>query len=193
MTDRLDKIYTRNGDAGTTRLATGEEVHKTHPRVEALGDIDELNCLIGVVEASLSQGDDLAPLLRQVQNDLFDLGGELAIADVAYQSVEQSMIDYIEQVLDRYNAALPPLKEFILPGGTADAARMHLARSICRRAERRLVGLAIDSFVHPQAIAYLNRLSDLLFVFARVLARRDGAEEILWQPRKRLHEAKSDA
>ena len=193
MTDRLDKIYTRNGDAGTTRLATGEEVHKTHPRVEALGDIDELNCLIGVIEASLSQGDDLAPLLRQVQNDLFDLGGELAIADVAYQSVEQSMIDYIEQVLDRYNAALPPLKEFILPGGTADAARMHLARSICRRAERRLVGLAIDSFVHPQAIAYLNRLSDLLFVFARVLARRDGAEEILWQPRKRLHEAKSDA
>jgi len=192
MSDRLDKIYTRNGDAGTTRLATGEEVHKTHPRVEALGDIDELNCLIGVVEASLSQGDDLAPLLRQVQNDLFDLGGELAIADVAYQSVEQSMIDYIEQVLDRYNAALPPLKEFILPGGTADAARMHLARSICRRAERRLVGLAIESYVHPQAIAYLNRLSDLLFVLARVLARRNGAEEILWQPRKRLHEVKSD-
>ena len=145
-----------------------------------------------MVEASLSQGDDLAPLLRQVQNDLFDLGGELAIADVAYQSVEQSMIDYIEQVLDRYNAALPPLKEFILPGGTADAARMHLARSICRRAERRLVGLAIESYVHPQAIAYLNRLSDLLFVLARVLARRDGAEEILWQPRKRLHEVKSD-
>jgi cob(I)alamin adenosyltransferase len=186
MTDRLDKIYTRNGDAGTTRLATGEEVHKTHPRVEALGDIDELNCLIGVVEASLGAGDELAPVLRRIQNDLFDLGGEIAIADKGYQAVEQSMIDELEQVLDGYNAALPPLKEFILPGGTVEAARMHLARSICRRAERRLVGLALDSYVHPQAIAYLNRLSDLLFVLARVLSRRDGEEEVCWQPRKRL-------
>lgn len=192
MTDRLDKIYTRNGDAGTTRLATGEEVHKTHPRVEALGDIDELNCLIGVVESSLGPSDDLAPVLRQIQNDLFDLGGEVAIADTNYQAVEQEMIDQLERTLDGYNAALPPLKEFILPGGTVEAARTHLARSICRRAERRLVGLALHSYVHPQAIAYLNRLSDLLFVIARVLSRRDGDEEIFWKPRKRLHKESSD-
>lgn len=187
MTDRLDKIYTRNGDKGTTRLATGEEVHKTHPRVEALGDIDELNSLIGVVEASLGAGDDLANLFRQIQNDLFDLGGEVAIADKGYQAVEQGMIDHLEAVLDSYNATLPPLKEFILPGGTVEAARTHLARSICRRAERRLVALALNSYVHPQAIAYLNRLSDLLFVLARVIARRDGNEEVCWTPRKRLN------
>jgi len=187
MTDRLDKIYTRKGDAGTTRLATGEEVHKTHPRVEALGDIDELNSLIGVVEASLTPSDDLAPLFRQIQNDLFDLGGEIAIADKNYQAVDPDMVSGLEQILDRYNDALPPLKEFILPGGSVEAARTHLARSVCRRAERRLVELALQSYVHPQAIAYLNRLSDLLFVIARVLARRDGEEEIFWKPRKRLN------
>jgi len=186
MTDRLDKIYTRNGDAGTTRLATGEEVHKTHPRVEALGDVDELNSLVGVLEASLGPGDNLSPLLRQIQNDLFDLGGEIAIADVNYQAVEASMVESLEVQLDRYNDTLPSLKEFILPGGTVEAARAHLARSVCRRAERRLVALAQDSYVHPQAIAYINRLSDLLFVVARVLARRDGEEEVFWKPRKRM-------
>jgi len=186
MTDRLDKIYTRNGDAGTTRLATGEEVHKTHPRVEALGDIDELNSLIGVIEASLGPADDVAALFRQIQNDLFDLGGEIAIADENYQAVEASMVEQLEVQLDRYNDTLPSLKEFILPGGTVEAARAHLARSVCRRAERRLVALAQDSYVHPQAIAYINRLSDLLFVVARVLARRDGEEEVFWKPRKRM-------
>ena len=187
MSDRLDKIYTRNGDAGTTCLATGEEVHKTHPRVEALGDIDELNSLIGVVEASLGPADAFATIFRQIQNDLFDLGGEVAIADKAYQAVDVEMVTALETILDSYNQALPPLKEFILPGGTIEAARTHLARSICRRAERRLVALALDSYVHPQAIAYLNRLSDLLFVIARVLSRRDGEEEVFWTPRKRLN------
>lgn len=186
MTERLNKIYTRNGDGGSTRLATGEQVAKTHPRINALGDIDELNSLLGVIEASLGAADDLAPVFRSIQNDLFDLGGEIAIADKDYQVVDIQMVEHLEERLDRYNSTLPSLQEFILPGGTIEAARTHLARSVCRRAERQLVELAQSSYVHPQAIAYLNRLSDLLFVLARVLARRDGEEEVFWQPRKRL-------
>lgn len=187
MTDRLDKIYTRNGDGGKTRLANGELVHKTHPRVEALGDIDELNSLIGVVESNMAPDDEVSPILRQIQNDLFDLGGEIAVADPNYAAMEASMIERLETVLDHYNSVLPTLKEFILPGGTPEAARTHLARSVCRRSERRLVQLAQHADINPQAIIYLNRLSDLLFVLARVLARRNGKEELFWKPRKPLH------
>jgi cob(I)alamin adenosyltransferase len=184
MANRLTKIYTRTGDKGTTRLATGAEVHKTHPRIEAMGDIDELNCLIGVIDAHLSYEDAFSPVLRQIQNDLFDLGGELAMASDEYQAITPAMIDRLEQTLDSYNEALPPLENFILPGGTPSAAQTHLARSICRRAERRLVELAQSETINPQSVAYLNRLSDLLFVIARVFARRNGEEEVLWQPSK---------
>ena len=181
---RLTKIYTRTGDKGTTRLANGSEVSKTHPRVEAMGDVDELNCLIGVLESHLSLDDELSPILRNLQNDLFDLGGELAVADESYTVITPERVSELEVILDRYNDTLPPLKNFILPGGTPNAAHAHLARSACRRSERRLVDLVLSENVNPQAIAYLNRLSDLLFVFARVLARRGGAEEILWEQRK---------
>ncbi len=187
MSERLNKIYTRNGDAGQTRLANGEQVHKTHPRIEALGDVDELNSLIGIVEAGLGPDDDLSPVFRQIQNDLFDLGGEIAVADSNYTVISPEMIDRLESTLDGYNSLLPALTEFILPGGTLESARVHLARSVCRRAERRLVDLAHSTDVNPQAVAYLNRLSDLLFVLARVLARRNGEEEILWKPGKQLN------
>lgn len=183
MANRLTKIYTRTGDKGTTRLATGAEVHKTHPRVEAMGTVDELNSLIGVVDSYLSEADDLSPIFRRIQNDLFDLGGEIAIADDSYVVISPEMVNWLEEVLDHYNDTLPSLENFILPGGTPDAAHTHLARAVCRRAERGLVELAQESSVNPQAIAYINRLSDLLFVLGRVLARRDGQEEILWQQR----------
>ena len=187
MTNRLTKIYTRNGDKGHTRLANGEQIPKTHARIEALGDVDELNSLIGIVESELGPEDELSPILRRIQNDLFDLGGEIAVADPGYTVISLEMIEELEQVLDRFNETLPALKEFILPGGTTEAARTHLARSVCRRAERRLVELAHSSDVNPQSVAYINRLSDLLFVLARVLARRNGEEEIFWKPRKRLN------
>ncbi|MBV0933087.1 cob(I)yrinic acid a,c-diamide adenosyltransferase [Marinobacterium weihaiense] len=186
MSNRLTRIYTRGGDKGTTALANGNRVAKTHPRIEALGDVDELNCLLGCLAAELAADDPLAPLVQRIQNDLFDLGGELAVADPDYRVITPAVVEWLETELDRLNAALPPLKEFILPGGGPAATRAHLARSVCRRAERRAVSLAeVDTKgVNPEGIAYLNRLSDLLFVCARVLSRRDGGQDVLWQPRQ---------
>ncbi len=184
MSNRLTRIYTRSGDQGTTGLANGSRVPKYHPRIEALGDVDELNCLLGCLLAELSADDALSPLLQRIQNDLFDLGGELAVADPNYTVITIEVVEWLEAELDRLNDALPPLQEFILPGGTPAAAQAHLARSICRRAERRTVALAEADSVNPQGVAYLNRLSDLLFVCARVLSRRDGGAEVLWQPRR---------
>lgn len=182
MSNRLTRIYTRGGDTGTTALANGNRVIKYHPRIEALGEVDELNCLLGCLLAELSDDDPLRPLLQQVQNSLFDLGGELAVADPHYTVIDLARVQALEAALDQLNAALPPLQEFILPGGNRAAAQAHLARSVCRRAERRAVALAEADPVNPQSVAYLNRLSDLLFVCARTLARRDGADEVLWQP-----------
>ncbi len=186
MSNRLTRIYTRSGDQGTTGLANGTRVAKTHPRIEALGEVDELNSLIGILAADLSERDPLHPEMRRIQNDLFDLGGELAVADPAYSVIDLPAVDQLEQQLDRHNATLPALENFILPGGNRPAANAHFARSVCRRAERRLVELAAQETVNPQAIAYLNRLSDLLFVYARLLARREGGSEVLWQPRPPL-------
>lgn len=183
MTNRLTRIYTRSGDQGSTGLANGNRVPKTHPRIEALGEVDELNSLIGLLAAELSERDPLHPELRRIQNDLFDLGGELAVADTAYTVIDLACVELLEQQLDNHNDTLPPLQNFILPGGNRPAAEAHLARSVCRRAERRLVELAATETINPQAVAYLNRLSDLLFVYARVLARRDDGSEVLWQPR----------
>ncbi|MEH6576390.1 MAG: cob(I)yrinic acid a,c-diamide adenosyltransferase [Amphritea sp.] len=184
MSDRLTRIYTRGGDKGKTSLANGTRVIKYHPRIEALGDTDELNCLLGVLIAELAEKDPLKELMSQCQHDLFDLGGELAVADEKYTVITLEIIAEMEQQIDKLNAELPPLKEFILPGGNKAAALCHQARSICRRAERRIVELASQETVNPQGAAYLNRLSDLLFVAARVLARKDGGQEVLWQPRK---------
>ncbi len=182
MGKRLSKIYTRTGDDGTTGLGDGTRVDKDHPRVEAYGTVDELNSSIGVVlEHALP--DAVRDVLVGIQHELFDLGGELCIPGAS--AIEDADIDRLEHRLDGFNADLPALQEFILPGGGGGAAACHLARTICRRAERETLRLARVDEVRPQAIRYLNRLSDLLFVVARVLARASGSGEVLWRHERR--------
>lgn len=184
MSNRLTRIYTRSGDSGTTALANGQRIPKYHPRIEALGDVDELNSLLGLLLAEIDMPDSLSPLLQRIQNDLFDIGGELAVADPDYTVITQEVVLWLEQQLDSLNTELPPLEEFILPGGNRAAAQAHLCRCVCRRAERRVVELAVTDSVNPQSAAYLNRLSDLLFVCARTLSRLNSGTEVLWQPRR---------
>ncbi|MEJ2686945.1 MAG: cob(I)yrinic acid a,c-diamide adenosyltransferase [Gammaproteobacteria bacterium] len=178
MGNRLSKIYTRTGDQGSTGLGDGSRVDKDDPRVEAIGTVDELNSALALVTAQ-SLPPAVSDLLARVQNELFDLGGELSMP--GYQAVGAEQVSALEQALDAFNAGLPPLKEFILPGGGQAAAACHLARAVCRRAERRTLTLARAQTVNPQGLAYLNRLSDLLFVVARVLAREAGNGEVFWQ------------
>ena len=182
MGNRLSKIYTRTGDDGSTGLGDGTRVGKDSARVTAYGTVDEANSSIGVVLAT-QVPDDIRLLLTRVQHQLFDLGGELCIPGHAAISSED--VDALEQQLDHFNEPLPALKDFILPAGGEAAARCHLARTIVRRAERETVTLARHDAVRPEAIRYLNRLSDLLFVLARVLARADGQGEVLWQHDRR--------
>ncbi|CEA02744.1 cob(I)yrinic acid a,c-diamide adenosyltransferase [Pseudomonas saudimassiliensis] len=180
---RLSKLYTRTGDAGTTGLADGSRVPKDSPRIEAMGDVDELNSCIGVLLAGLT-GAAVEPVrtaLAPVQHRLFDVGGELAIPGALIISADD--VTELETLIDQFNAQVPPLKEFILPGGSLLIAQAHLARSVCRRAERRYQTLAAEQSINPQALAYLNRLSDLLFVLARSIARLDNTPEVLWQPK----------
>ncbi len=179
MGNRLTKIYTKTGDDGTTGLGDGSRIPKDHPRAEAIGEVDELNCQVGMLAAQLPEGDDLQPILERIQHDLFDLGGELAVP--GYELLKPERVTALEQCLDEYNDDLPALKNFILPGGSPAAAQAHLARAICRRAERRLVTLHQEDGVNDAARLYINRLSDLMFVFARVLSRRDGGNEVLWK------------
>lgn len=181
MGNRLSKIYTRTGDSGTTGLADGARAPKDCPRVEAIGAVDELNSVLGMVLAH-PLPEPVAQCLAAVQHELFDLGGELSLPE--RPAIGPEHIQRLEQTLDELNAALPPLREFILPGGTPAAAACHLARAVCRRAERRVVTLAREEPVpaHPQI--YLNRLSDLLFVVARVLARAEGGTEVFWRHRR---------
>ena len=183
MGNRLSKIYTRTGDDGSTGLGDGSRTGKDSLRVTAYGTVDELNSAIGMVVASDGVGDDVREALFQVQHELFDLGGELCIPGMAM--IQAADVDRLESVLDGFNADLPPLKDFILPGGGMAAAHCHLTRTICRRAEREVVALGRIEAVRPEAQRYLNRLSDLLFVMARVLARRSGHGEVLWQHQRR--------
>jgi len=176
--NRLSKIYTRTGDDGTTGLGDGSRTPKDSVRVEAYGTVDEANSTIGVVLAVDAVPDDVRRCLTEVQHDLFELGGELCIP--GHSAVTQSFVERLERDLDAFNADLPRLKEFILPGGGPAAAACHLARTIVRRAERRTQTLAGSEDVRPEAIRYLNRLSDLLFVIARVLARLESGQEVLW-------------
>lgn len=178
MGNRLSKIYTRTGDDGTTGLGDGSRTPKDSVRVEAYGTVDEANSTIGVVLAVDAVPDDVRRCLTEVQHDLFELGGELCIP--GHSAVTQSFVERLERDLDAFNADLPRLKEFILPGGGPAAAACHLARTIVRRAERRTQTLAGSEDVRPEAIRYLNRLSDLLFVIARVLARLESGQEVLW-------------
>jgi cob(I)alamin adenosyltransferase len=182
MGNRLSKIYTRTGDDGSTGLGDGARVSKDSARVCAYGTVDETNSAIGVVLAC-ELPEDVRAVLVGVQHQLFDLGGELCIP--GHKAIFDADIDRLEQQLDRFNADLPPLKDFILPGGGQAAAQAHLARTICRRAEREVVTLSRHDSVRPEAVRYLNRLSDLLFVLARVLARASGHGEVLWNHERR--------
>ncbi len=178
MGNRLSRIYTRTGDDGTTGLGDGTRVAKESLRVEAYGTVDETNSAVGVVLSSLALPPRITQCLTEIQHDLFDLGGELCIP--GHVMIKAAQVDRLEEELDGFNEELPPLKEFILPGGGQAAAACHLARAICRRAERRCWSLARVESVSPEALKYLNRLSDLLFVLARVLAR-GAAGEVVWR------------
>jgi cob(I)alamin adenosyltransferase len=181
--NRLSKIYTRTGDDGSTGLGDGSRVAKDSLRVEAYGTVDELNSTIGMVLACEGVDDALRETLTQVQHELFDLGGELCIPGMAM--IDDADITRLEEVLDQFNEPLPPLKDFILPGGGMAASCCHLARTVCRRAERDVIALSRVESIRPQAQRYLNRLSDLLFVLCRVLARSSGHGEVLWQHERR--------
>jgi cob(I)alamin adenosyltransferase len=182
MGHRLSKIYTRTGDDGSTGLGDGTRVAKDSARVCAYGTVDEANSALGVLLATELPA-DIVQLLTTVQHQLFDLGGELCIP--GHAAIFDTDVAALEQQLDHYNDPLPPLQDFILPGGGEAAARCHLARTIVRRAEREAVTLAQLEPVRPEAIRYLNRLSDLLFVLARVLARASGHGEVLWHHERR--------
>lgn len=182
MGNRLTRIYTRTGDDGSTGLGDGSRVSKDSARVTAYGTVDELNSQIGVVLAH-SLPDAVQTALVRIQHQLFDLGGELCIP--GHAAIHDADIEGLENTLDALNAELPALKDFILPGGSPSAAHCHVARTVCRRAERELVTLSHHDAVRAEAIRYLNRLSDLLFVMARVLARADGAGEVLWNHTRR--------
>ncbi len=179
MGHRLSRIYTRTGDDGTTGLGDGQRVRKDHARVEAYGTVDEASSAIGLVLAVPGIPADVERCLTEVQHDLFDLGGELCIPGT--QVVKAARITELEQVLDVFNDGLPPLKDFILPGGGPAAAACHLARTVTRRAERCVWTLAAAEQVNVEVPRYLNRLSDLLFVLARVLARHEHGSEVLWR------------
>ena len=177
MGNRLSKIYTRTGDKGTTGLGDGSRVDKDNLRVEAYGTVDELNSATGLLLAA-ELPEEVRTCLVRTQHELFDLGGELCMP--GYTLVPDEYVTGLENDLDSFNENLPPLKDFILPGGSESAARCHLARTIARRAERRLVSLSREEDINEVSIRYLNRLSDLLFVIARVLARHDGGAEVIW-------------
>ena len=183
MGNRLSKIYTRTGDDGSTGLGDGSRVPKDSLRVTAYGTVDELNSTLGMVLAADGVGEDVREALTQVQHDLFDLGGELSIP--GYKTVTDAHVERLEAAVERFNANLKPLKEFILPAGTRAASLAHVSRTICRRAERALVRLAQAEPVEDAARKYLNRLSDLLFVLARVLNRSAGHDDVLWRKDRR--------
>jgi cob(I)alamin adenosyltransferase len=178
---RLTRIYTRGGDAGETSLGDGSRVSKLDGRIAAYGTVDELNAALGVVLAGECPP-DMRDVLARVQNELFDLGADLSVplAHEGRLRTTQEQVDALEADCDRFNADLPELKSFVLPGGTETAARLHVARTVCRRAEREALSAATTLDLSPLALVYLNRLSDLLFILAR--AANEGGEEPLWKP-----------
>lgn len=184
MGNRLSKITTHTGDDGTTGLADGSRTGKSSARIRAIGDIDELNSVLGMVAAHEDLPTVIGETLLTIQHVLFDIGGELSLPGRSFIAEED--VQSLETRLEEHNRELPPLKEFILPGGTPAAAVCHLARTVCRRAERHLIGLSREEDgINPATLVYLNRLSDLLFVMARVLARQNGGTEICWEKRRR--------
>lgn len=181
MANRLSKITTRTGDDGSTGLGNGSRTRKDAARVEAMGDVDELNSQLGVLLAEdLPAG--ISELCNGIQHDLFDLGGELSIP--GYTVIGDDHLATLDAAIAHYNATLPPLREFILPAGSRAAALCHVARAVCRRAERRVVTLAQSEPLSPLALQYLNRLSDLLFILCRVLNQHTGRGDVHWQPKR---------
>lgn len=181
MGKRLTRIYTRTGDNGTSGLADGSRVGKDDPRMEAMGAVDELNSALGLVLTE-TLPEDSRVCLVDIQHDLFDLGGELSVP--GHTLISAPHVSRLEAAIDRMNETLSPLEDFILPGGTTAAAHAHVARAICRRAERRLVTLSRAQPIAPVLLQYLNRLSDFLFVLARALNRHAGKSDVLWQQGK---------
>jgi cob(I)alamin adenosyltransferase len=179
---KLNKIYTRTGDDGSTGLVDGSRVSKADPRMAAIGDVDEANSAIGVARAAIGPG-GFSEMLARIQNDLFDLGADLAtpIGIEGALRIVPGQVEWLEERIDHLNAALDPLTSFILPAGEPAAAALHLARAIVRRAERTTVGAAAQVVLRPEALTYLNRLSDLLFVAARAM-NQNGAGDVLWVP-----------
>jgi cob(I)alamin adenosyltransferase len=182
MGNRLTKLYTKTGDDGTTGLGDGSRTTKDSPRIEAVGTIDELNSWIGLLLAELPADEQLIEPLTDIQHRLFDLGGELAVP--GFQLIQAEMVSDLEALCDQLNEELPPLKEFILPGGSKSAGLCHMARAVARRAERIIVTLSKEETVGDDLKRYINRLSDVLFVMARQLARRDGGQEVFWKSKR---------
>ena len=178
MGNRLSKIATRTGDDGTTGLGDGSRTDKHALRVQAMGDVDELNSQMGLLLCE-QLPDTLHDELVTIQHDLFDLGGELSIP--GFVMMTDGQVARLDALLEKYNATLPPLKEFILPGGSRAAAQSHVCRTVCRRAERSIVALAREEEIHARLGQYVNRLSDLLFVLSRVLNRHAGGNDVLWE------------
>jgi cob(I)alamin adenosyltransferase len=182
MGNRLTKLYTKTGDDGTTGLGDGSRTTKDSSRIEAVGTIDELNSWIGLLLAELPTDEPLIEPLTDIQHRLFDLGGELAVP--GFQLIQSNMVSDLEILCDQLNQELPPLKEFILPGGSKTAGLCHMARAVARRAERTIVTLSKEDTVGDDLRQYINRLSDVLFVMARQLARRDGGQEVFWKSKR---------
>jgi cob(I)alamin adenosyltransferase len=178
MKNRLTQIYTKTGDAGKTSLANGKKLSKTEMIFDAIGTIDELNSTLGIIIA-FSKDKKINKIVLEVQNNLFNIGGELALQDKML--IHQSQVKDLEKLIDFFNKDLPPLKEFILPGGSKEASFCHLARTICRRSERHLFMLHKKNSINPETLSYINRLSDFLFVVARIFNKKNGKDDIFWQ------------
>jgi len=177
MGDRLTKIYTRTGDSGETGMADGTRIAKDDILIQVQGDIDELNSMLGLLITKITEN-EFKDILHNIQHDLFDLGAEISLSQNLFDDVR---VRWLEAKLDKINAALHPLREFILPGGSETASICHLARCLCRRAERNFVTLSRDKETNPESMAYINRLSDFLFVLARAILKQEGKEEIYWR------------
>ena len=180
---KLTRIYTRGGDKGKTSLGQGKRVSKADARIEAIGDVDESNAVIGLIDCSSHQ--EIEDIIKRLQNDLFDLGADLCVPELEGRQdklrITSDQVEFLERTIDHYNAKLEPLSSFVLPGGSRSSAGFHLARTVVRRAERRVCSLQLKSKINPELVRYLNRLSDLLFVLARVM-NNQGQSDILWVP-----------
>lgn len=178
MAKRISRVVTRTGDDGNTGLADGSRVAKSSTRIECIGDVDELNCLLGLLLTDDVDA-EMQVLLQQIQHKLFDIGAELALPQQTL--IDDNSVTFMDGLIEQHNNKLPPLREFILPGGNRATAVCHLARAVCRRCERHLFRLAESESVNPFSTTYINRLSDFLFILARLLARKDGGTEVYWR------------